>query len=300
MVVLHAGDAQLVAYDVQRTSPAIHIQKESGEIYYVSLVPVDGDIVDMSETLVYEENTINTCQSVNLSAGFYRVEMRGGAGGKPYACDAGTGKKNIIGDIVSSVFKLNNDTVVYSLRGGDGVSGAPITQHQIPGGPSSGVDSMLVLGNRTIRAIGGSGSRCYSWAFAGYPAGGYGVGKNCGGGAGGVYPVIDINVGGDASVASSYAACAGGGGGVLLGHGDTLLLFVGAGGGVGGGVDAGGGVLLGHSDTPFICRIVCFGSCLVSLRTFTVETDSPCPSYDMGKSEHIAKYTETGPKSKQR
>ena len=93
---------------------------------------------------------------------------------------------------------------------------------------------------------------------------------------------------------------AGGGGGVLLGHGDTLLLFVGAGGGVGGGVDAGGGVLLGHSDTPFICRIVCFGSCLVSLRTFTVETDSPCPSYDMGKSEHIAEYTETGPKSKQR
>ena len=221
MVVLHAGDAQLVAYDVQRTSPAIHIQKESGEIYYVSLVPVDGDIVDMSETLVYEENTINTCQSVNLSAGFYRVEMRGGAGGKPYACDAGTGKKNIIGDIVSSVFKLNNDTVVYSLRGGDGVSGAPITQHQIPGGPSSGVDSMLVLGNRTIRAIGGSGSRCYSWAFAGYPAGGYGVGKNCGGGAGGVYPVIDINVGGDASVASSYAACAGGGGGANDSGGGT-------------------------------------------------------------------------------
>ena len=39
---------------------------------------------------------------------------------------------------------------------------------------------------------------------------------------------------------------------------------------------------------------------VISLRTFTVETDSPCPSYDMGKSEHIAEYTETGPKSKQR
>lgn len=212
MVVLHAGDAQLVAYDVQRTSPAIHIQKESGEIYYVSLVPVDGDIIDMSETLVYEENTINTCQSVNLSAGFYRVEMRGGAGGKPYACRSGTGLQSFLSDIVSVYFKISQETRVYSFRGGDGVISPAHTRQQISGGGASGVDSMLVVNNDVIRATGAPGTRCLSSIIVTRPDGAFGT-SSCTGGGGGIYSDVSINDGRKAHMAHSAAFCAAGGGG---------------------------------------------------------------------------------------
>lgn len=212
MVVLHAGDAQLVAYDVQRTSPAIHIQKESGEKYYVSLVPVDGDIVDMSETLVYEENTINTCQSVNLSAGFYRVEMRGGTGGKPYACRSGTGLQSFLSDIVSVYFKISQETRVYSFRGGDGVISPAHTEQQISGGGSSGVDSMLVVNDDVIRATGAPGTRCLSSVVWTLPAGGFGT-SSCAGGGGGIYSDVSINDGRKAYRAHNAAFCAAGGGG---------------------------------------------------------------------------------------
>ena len=105
MPVLHVGDIEIVAQTQQLTSPSIHIKKSDGEMYYVALSPLGGGIFDGSETLVYSETSINKCHSVNLEPGIYRVEMRGGTGGKPYRCTSGSGMTNAMGDIVSSIFK---------------------------------------------------------------------------------------------------------------------------------------------------------------------------------------------------
>lgn len=212
MAILHVGDVQLTAYAVQQTSPALHIQTESGEIYHVSLVPVDGGVLDMSETLIYEENTINTCQSFSLSAGIYRVELRGGAGGKPYTCRVGTGLKTFISDIMSAYFKINQETLVYSFRGGDGMVSPAHTVHQISGGGSSGVDSMLVVGDVVVRAPGAPGTRCLSSIVASRPNGAFGTSK-CAGGGGGIYSDVSINDGRNAYMAHRAAYCAAGGGG---------------------------------------------------------------------------------------
>ena len=158
MPVLHVGDIEIVAQTQQLTSPSIHIKKSDGEMYYVALSPLGGGIFDGSETLVYSESSINKCHSINLEPGIYRVEMRGGTGGKPYRCTSGSGMTNAMGDIVSSIFKLNETTTVYSLRGGDGNNSPTIGTYQIPGGGASGVDSILVVGERVWRANGGSGN----------------------------------------------------------------------------------------------------------------------------------------------
>ena len=189
MPVLHIGDIEIVAHTQQLTSPALHIKNADGEIYHVAVMPVGGGVFDASETLVYEENTINTCQSFELPAGIYRVEMRGGTGGKPYRCSSGTGTKNALGDITSNIFKLNTATTLYALRGGDGNNSATVNIHQIPGGGASGVDSILVIGNRTIRANGGTGTRClgfnlYGINALGQIAGASSLSKACYGGAG--------------------------------------------------------------------------------------------------------------------
>lgn len=212
MPVLHIGDIEITAYAQQLTSPALHIKNADGEIYHIAVMPVGGGIFDAAETLVYEENTINTCQSFELPVGIYRVEMRGGTGGKPYACRGGYGTQNFKGDVVSSIFKLNEKTVVYALRGGDGNNGAVINSHQIPGGAASGVDSILVVGNRVIRANGGTGTRCLNWVIRTPDnTGGHG-GSLAQGGAGGIYPQASMNDGGRASDYSSVFYSGGGGG----------------------------------------------------------------------------------------
>lgn len=218
MPVLHIGDIEITAYAQQLTSPALHIKNADGEIYHIAVMPVGGGIFDASETLVYEENTINTCQSFELPVGIYRVEMRGGTGGKPYACRSGYGTQNFKGDVVSSIFKLNEKTVVYALRGGDGNNGAVINSHQIPGGAASGVDSILVVGNRVIRANGGTGTRCLNWVIL-TPDNDGGHGDSLAqGGSGGIYPQASMNDGGRAAK-YSFVFYSGGGGGAPSGTG---------------------------------------------------------------------------------
>ena len=222
MPVLHVGDIEIVAQTQQLTSPSIHIKKSDGEMYYVALSPLGGGIFDGSETLVYSESSINKCHSINLEPGIYRVEMRGGTGGKPYRCTSGSGMTNAMGDIVSSIFKLNETTTVYSLRGGDGNNSPTIGTYQIPGGGASGVDSILVVGNRTIRATGGVGSRCMNLTVTSFGGGGgYGITNRCSGGGGGFYSDTTINNGGNAYKYSSIASCSGGGGGANTSSGGT-------------------------------------------------------------------------------
>ncbi len=218
-LTLHVGDVELVAREQQITSPAIHVKTHSGDIYHVPIMPLDGGIFDGIEHLVYEENTINTCQTFELPAGIYRAELRGGSGGKPYRCDTGTGTMKSPGEYVSSIFKLNNATTLYALRGGDGNNGPTITGHQVPGGGASGVDSILVVGNRTIRANGGPGTRCMNFQTRAFPSGGANHKYNCGGGGGGNYSDTTINDGGAAYAASSAVLCAGGGGGANINGG---------------------------------------------------------------------------------
>ncbi len=211
-LTLHVGDVELVAREQQITSPAIHVKTHSGDIYHVPIMPLDGGIFDGTEHLVYEENTINTCQTFELPAGIYRAELRGGSGGKPYRCAAGTGTMKAPGEYVSSVFKLNDATMAYALRGGDGNNSPTVTIHQIPGGGASGVDSILVIGDRTIRANGGPGARCMNDSINSYYKGGQGIASKCSGGGGGNYSQETINNAGD-TFAQSFVGCAGGGGG---------------------------------------------------------------------------------------
>ena len=160
MPVLHIGDIEIVAHAQQLTSPALHIKNADGEIYHVAVMPVGGGVFDASETLVYEENTINTCQSFELPAGIYRVEMRGGTGGKTYRCRSGYGMQKFKSDIMSSIFKLSEPTTLYALRGGDGNDGAVINSHQIPGGGDGGASIQTTSWSTTVcnGGDGGSGS----------------------------------------------------------------------------------------------------------------------------------------------
>ena len=213
MPVLHIGDIEIVAHTQQLTSPALHIKNADGEIYHVAVMPVGGGVFDATETLVYEENTINTCQSFELPAGIYRVEMRGGTGGKPYTCSTGYGMQKFKSDIMSSIFKLSEPTTAYALRGGDGNDGATVNVHQTVGGGASGVDSILVVGNRAIRANGGTGTRCQQ-KFSEVPGrdgGGFNTANN--GGGGGIYTENEINDGANADVSDSRIIQAPSGGG---------------------------------------------------------------------------------------
>lgn len=212
-LTLHVGDVELIAREQQITSPSIHVKTHSGDIYHVPVMPLDGGIFDGTEHLVYEENTINTCQAFELPAGIYRAELRGGSGGKPYRCNSGTGTIRSPGEYVSSVFKLNNATTLYALRGGDGNNSPTVTIHQIPGGGASGVDSILVVGNRTIRANGGPGAKCMNFNAQSYYDGSFALHSGrCAPGGGGNYSDTFINTGGNGYLRGS-GGCAGAGGG---------------------------------------------------------------------------------------
>ncbi len=212
MPVLHLDNIEIVAHTQQMTSPALHIKQSNGEIYYVMLVPVDGQIMDAVENIIIDVAPINTCISYELPAGIYRVELQGGAGGMPSRCNAGTGKQHFPGNYVSSFFKTNSPTTIYALRGGDGNNAPTISSHQVSGGGASGVDSILVIGDRVIRATGAPGSRCMNGSITAHPGGGQGISALCGGGGGGFYTDKYINNGGNGTVKSNYV-CGGGGAG---------------------------------------------------------------------------------------
>ena len=217
MLILHVGNVDLIAYETQLTSPALHVKNAAGEIYHVPVIAMGGGIYDASETLVYEEAEINQCQSVKLGAGIYRVEMRGGMGGKPYRCSAGSGKVQFHGDIVSQIFKVNTETTVYALRGGDGNDSPAVSTYQTVGGGASGVDSILVVGDRVIRANGAPGTQCINGGVSLY-TGGHAIMNSCFGGGGGFYSDTNINNGKN-GVVEGLVGCGGGGGGANVAGG---------------------------------------------------------------------------------
>ena len=217
MPAIHINNVEIQVYEQQYTSPTLHVQNTDGKIYHAIVIPQGGEFLDASEKLVYSADSINTCQPVILEAGMYRVELRGGAGGKQSRCDYGLGRTNITANVVSQIFKLPTQTTVYAFRGGDGNDSPKVTSHQIPGGGASGVDSMLVIGDRAIVGIGAPGSQCFDISISAYPGGGAVIGLGCQSTPSGTYSVQNIKIGN--SYADMSCGCAGGGGGAPNGVG---------------------------------------------------------------------------------
>jgi hypothetical protein len=140
----------------------------------------------------------------------YRVELRGGAGGKQSRCRSGLGTTNPVANMVSQIFKLPTQTTVYAFRGGDGNDSSAVTRHQIPGGGASGVDSMLIIDDHTIVGIGAPSSQCFNIDVGAYPTGGSVIHHKCQSTPAGTYSLVQI-LSGDASVQSLICAAGGGG-----------------------------------------------------------------------------------------
>lgn len=214
--VIHIGDATIQTTVEQKTYPSLHVMDHTGAVYHVAVRAQDERLATGTETLVYEQTAINTCETVTLDAGLYRAELRGGSGGLPSKCE---GASAMLGFINTSVFKLDVSTTISVFRGGDGNNSGPADRHQTVGGGASGVDSLIVLPTRTIRATGGAGSACWGWAgLQGFPKGSVNRnGYDCGGGGG----VSDMANGLDGYV--TYGAVAGGGGGAPSGTGGAAV-----------------------------------------------------------------------------
>jgi len=143
---------------------ALYFKTSDGNIYHtIDKIP-DGMCIlnNNGEELVYEATNFNTCNEIVLQPGCYRAELRGGIGLQNEHCL----------DIVeydltrteSAIFSINEPTTVYVFRGGDGnPGGVNVINNNITGafgGGASGVDSMLVVGDRVWRASGGVGKTC--------------------------------------------------------------------------------------------------------------------------------------------
>ena len=230
MPAIHINNVDIQVYEQQYTSPTLHVQNTDGKIYHAIVIPQGGELFNAKEELVYSNaadnllnsnGTINDCEKekVTLDAGLYRVELRGGAGGKQSRCDAGLGRINPVANTVSQIFKLPTQTTVYAFRGGDGNDSPAVTAHQIPGGGASGVDSMLIIDDHAIIGIGAPSSQCMDALFAGFPIGGHGIKYNCQSTPAGTYSIETIrSTRGYLHGASTYI-CGGGGGGAPNGLG---------------------------------------------------------------------------------
>lgn len=268
MPVVHIGNIEYVATATQRTAPSLHIMNANGDVYHVAVLPADGD-VEMSharEELVYQANAVNTCESVTLPAGFYRAELRGGAGGLPggglVRCRTGVGRINFNGETVSATFKLDKSGTVYVFRGGDG-NDAPGEEfngrYSSVGGAASGVDSMVVVGGRVIMAHGGNGSFCGASIVYSSPGGGAAaLAKHaCSGGGGGYAVSYGATVlDGKETFSDERFSCGAGGGGAPFGRGaaahDTYDLAAGNAGNANSGGDGGDAVCF--QDTSLVGR----------------------------------------------
>jgi hypothetical protein len=226
MPAIHVNNVDIQVYEQQYTSPTLHVQNTDGKIYHAIVIPQGGELFDASEKLVYSNaaddlldsnGAINECQPVTLDAGMYRVELRGGAGGKQSRCRSGLGTTNPVANTVSQIFKLPTQTTVYAFRGGDGNDSPTVTGHQIPGGGASGVDSMLVIDDHAIVGVGAPSSQCMDALFAAFPFGGRAIRFYCQSTPAGTYSIENIRS--THSYLQTTYVCGGGGGGAPNGLG---------------------------------------------------------------------------------
>ena len=141
---------------------ALYIAGPSGDIYVAANeVPEGACVMSGVEELVAEITNFNTCNQIVLSPGCYRAELRGGVGTANANClDFVSPAES---SVASALFSLSEDTTVYALRGGDGNPGGvnkSSSRYGTFGGGASGVDTILVVGDRVWRAEGGVGNTC--------------------------------------------------------------------------------------------------------------------------------------------
>ena len=140
----------------------LFVQMPSGATYKaVDDVPAGTCVMSGEEQLVFEATNFNVCNEVVLEPGCYRAELRGGVGGKNELCSDVVDFDS--GNVGAALFSLPEKSSVYVLRGGDGNPGEVNTINGYAGtvgGGASGVDSILVVGNRVWRASGGNGKTC--------------------------------------------------------------------------------------------------------------------------------------------
>lgn len=140
----------------------LYITGPGGNVYMAADdVPKGACVMSGTEELVYDESGINTCNKITLEPGCYRAELRGGVGQKNTECVDFVALSET--SIVSALFSLSEPTDIYVFRGGDGVAGTVnkySNKHGTFGGGASGVDSLLIVGDRVWRADGGAGNTC--------------------------------------------------------------------------------------------------------------------------------------------
>ncbi|MBE6460887.1 MAG: hypothetical protein E7007_03200 [Alphaproteobacteria bacterium] len=142
---------------------ALYFKTSDGNIYHTIDVIPDGMCVlnNNGTELVYEATNFNTCNEIVLQPGCYRAELRGGIGlQNEYCLDIA---EQDFTPTISAIFNINEPTTVYVFRGGDGnAAGVNVVNNGTGsfGGGASGVDSILVVGDRVWRASGGAGKTC--------------------------------------------------------------------------------------------------------------------------------------------
>ena len=162
MAVLNFGDVQVPLYTTQVSSPTLKVMDSKGMLYYIPLISEGGCIATGTKELYYEETEINTCKTLTLPAGCYRIELQGGFGGGQ--CNAGDDADQM-GAVASYNLRIQEPMEISLFRGGDGNS-AEIKSGYGIGGSASGLDSFVVMGDEFVVAAGGDGEKC-----AGVPAG---------------------------------------------------------------------------------------------------------------------------------
>ncbi len=184
-----------------------------GTLYQSTSIPDGGYIIRNTEKLYYEETDINTCKTLTLPPGNYRIEIKGGKGGGNAAFGTGYTYQ---GEIKNHSFKADTETTIQIFRGGDGT--AICTPGRIPSAGSSGVDSLLLINDTTVRAIGGHGVPCTNRTYITEIQKNWIFTQSIGGGGGAIENIYnyyneDLNRGMPTLVTHNYDGMVAGGGG---------------------------------------------------------------------------------------
>ena len=225
MPAINIADIQIPVQMVQNTTPSLKIMDSSGVVYYADAMmgacPNAVKIYDSentysigAQTLVYESDSFDVCETVTLVPGCYYVEVRGGRGGDG-GNNAGSGAN---ATIQSYNFVINQQTDVFVFRGADGNAGGVNIDGDVAtggGGGASGAPSLFAIGNDVIVSDGGAGGRGASGIDAN------GNAQNCGAGGGGNAGDLSNGLGAyaDSGLTNSFFICGAGGGGAPNGVG---------------------------------------------------------------------------------
>jgi hypothetical protein len=143
---------------------ALYFKTSDGNIYHtIDEIPPGMCILNNNgEVEVFNAENCNTCYKIELQPGCYRAELRGGIGLQNEYCLSIVEQDFI--PTIAAIFSINEPTTVYVFRGGDGKpGGVNVVNNKYTGafgGGASGVDSILVVGDRVWRASGGTGATC--------------------------------------------------------------------------------------------------------------------------------------------